>query len=147
DQSHDILIFHQLVRFGVLQILGKGIRNITCFQDKRGETQVSEYLKSTVTGSPITISKKTGTPIVAIIQSLFDLYSEGRISLASNPAKALFYSLRQELSEAANADISNQFKKKLDYRLQNFDEFLELVESGAEPEETICRYLGITREN
>lgn len=147
DQSHDILIFHQLVRFGVLQILGKGIRNITCFQDKRGETQVSEYLKSTVTGSPITISKKTGTSIAEIMQRLFGLYSESRISLTSDPSKALFYSLRQDLTDALNAEISKQLKEKLDYRLRNFEEFLELVESGVEPEQTICRYLGISLEN
>jgi ATP-dependent DNA helicase RecQ len=147
DQSRDILIFHQLVKFGVLQILGKGIRNITCFQDKREQTKFSDYLKATVTGSPITISKKTGTSIAEIMRSLFDLYSEAGISLTSNPAKALFYSLRQDLSDTLNADICKQFKEKLDYRLRNFDEFLELVESGIEPEQTICRYLGISLEN
>jgi Carboxylesterase family len=138
---------HQLVRFGVLQLLGNGIRNIQCFQDKRGETQLSEYLKATVTGSPITIAKKTGTSIAEIMRSLFDLYSEGRISLTKNPAKALFYSLRQDLSDALNAEISKQLKEKLDYRLANFEDFLQLVESGAGPEQMICRYLGINCED
>ena len=64
DESREILIFHQLVKFGVFQLPGKGIRNIQCFGEKQGETLLREYLKATVTGSPITIAKKTETSIV-----------------------------------------------------------------------------------
>jgi ATP-dependent DNA helicase RecQ len=146
EGSQEILIFHQLIKFGVLEILAKGIRNIKCFEDQPGDSRYREYLKATVTGSPITIAKKTGTPIAGIMGSLFDLYMQGKIALSKSPAKALFYSLRQDLTESLNAEISKQLKEKLDYRIANFEEFLELVGSSVEPEETICRYLGIARE-
>ena len=146
DGSQEILIFHQLIKFGVLQIIAKGIRDIRCFDDKPGDRQYREYLRSTVIGSPIAIAKKTGTPLAQIMRSLFDSYLQARITLSKNPAKALFYSLRRDLTEELNTEISKQLKEKLDYRIGNFNEFLDLVESGVEPEQTICRYLGIIRE-
>jgi hypothetical protein len=79
-----------------------------------------------VIGSLIAIPKKTETSIAEIMRSLFDLYSESRISLTSNPAKALFYSLRQDLSGVLDADIGRQFKEKIDYRLAKFEDFCSL---------------------
>jgi len=81
------------------------------------------------------------------MRALFDLYIGARITLTKSPAKALFYSLRQSLTEEINLEISEQIAEKLDYRIARFQEFLDLVESGDQPEQTICRYLGISTES
>ena len=66
-----------------------------------------------IAGSPITIAKKTGTPIAEITRTLFDLYAQGRISLTKNPAKALFYSLRQDLTDTSTLRSASSSRKNL----------------------------------
>ena len=147
DGSSEILIFHQLIKWEILQILAKGIRDIRCFEDKPGDSRFREFLQATAIGSTIAIAKKTGTPIAEIMRALFDRYIQARITLSKSPAKALFYSLRHNLTEDINLEISKQIKEKLDYRVANFQTFLDLVESDDQPEQKICRYLGISCES
>jgi hypothetical protein len=54
---------------------------------------------------------------------VYESYSDGKIALTKAPAKALFYSLQQELTGDANAEIGAQLKAKRDYRRANFEEF------------------------
>jgi ATP-dependent DNA helicase RecQ len=133
-REDEYALFYAFQRIGGINIVGRGPGRLKCFEPSGPEGM--EFLErlsgATTTGTTAAAVRKLGLDTSATIQSLFDLYDRNEIKLVRSPDKTLFYRTR-ELQESELEQITDEINSRVDAKVDNFDEFVALIEAQADP--------------
>lgn len=139
------IAFALLMDYGVIDILAKGVQSIKCFSgvSSEGKAFLDELYTYSRVGLTKVISKKSGKNITALTLEIWDKCIKGDIKIKSAPSKALFYCIKEELTEELKETILNDQLKKKDARVAAFESFVNDIEAGMTAEEIVKKALDI----
>jgi hypothetical protein len=101
-----------------------------------------ERLRSaTRIGNTAAAIRRLGLDAKQTIDQLFDLYHQGELSLVLSPDKTLIFRTRQ-VTEAELESITGEINARVDEKMRRFDQFVALIESGADPEAVLRAEFG-----
>ncbi|MEQ8819033.1 MAG: RecQ family ATP-dependent DNA helicase [Sumerlaeia bacterium] len=142
--DHALTSFHHLVRAGCVQVLGRGIGTIACFEAPPQSCAAFETIRGmTRTGMLITIARRLEQPLHAVRDQLFGLFGAGRLRLTSAPDKCLFLRRGNPLDDNALDGLLTTVEERRAYRLATLARFAAILDSGADPTAGVLAELGI----
>ena len=141
DDEH--ALFYALQRVGALTILARGPGRLQSFEPSGpgGAEMVGRLDSATRIGNTTAAIRKLELDPAETMEKLFALYHDGELKLVRSPDKTLLFEARELLDEAVSK-IVDDISEKVEKRLADFETFVSLVESGADPEETLSRRFG-----
>lgn len=142
DHSRELSSFVALLEAGVLQLRGKGVSNIKCFNTTGPSTDAFlRYQSSSRTGSVSMIAARTQQDPSTIMQELYKGVVDGTISISSAPNKVVFYTHAKSYQECREAIVAD-FDIKRQRREARFEQLVDVISSSS-PELGIYQYLDI----
>ena len=137
--------FALLQDYGVISIVAKGVQSIKCFEGVNavGKTYIEELLKYSKSGLMKIIAKKSGKNINTITLEIWDKCVKGELRMKQAPSKALFYTVKQELTEKLKQQILEDQAEKKEARVTAFESFVNGIEAGQTAEQLIKNALDI----
>lgn len=144
-QEDQHALFYAFQRTGALKVLARGPNRLKCFKAKSEEAKkfLEDLLKHTKTNLLAPAIKKQDKDIALAVQELYELYDSGELVLERSPDRTVFFE-RQDLTDAMIALLVDEISRKVEKRLKGFDEFVELIESEADPTEAVRKRLSHT---
>jgi len=97
---------------------------------------------ATATGNITAAIRKLQLNPADTMQQLFTLYDRGELKLVRSPDKTLLIQTRELRDDEVQA-IVDDMAEKVQKRLAGFEEFVALVESGADPTKALRDRFGI----
>ena len=85
--------------------------------------------------------RNLGLDPAATMEQLFELYDRGELKLARSPDKTLLFQTR-DLQEDEIQNIVDDIAEKVQNRLNNFNSFVDLIESGVDPSHALKQRFG-----
>lgn len=137
--------FALLMDFDVISVVAKGVQSIKCFEavTPEGKAFLDGIAQYSRTGLVSIISKKSGKNINTLALDIWEQCVNGNVRMRSAPSKAIFYSIRRDLTdEIIDTILSDQSAKK-ELRVKAFDLFTEGIESGKTAEQLVKEALNI----
>lgn len=137
--------FALLMDYNVISVVAKGVTSLKCFEAVTpiGKSFLDEMGSYSRTGLVSVIAKKTGKNINALSQEIWEQCVKGDLSLKSAPSKAIFYTIKNELTDdIVDAIISDQAEKK-ELRVKAFERFTDGIEAGKTAEQLVKEALNI----
>ena len=137
--------FALLMDYGVITVIAKGVQSIKCFEGitNRGKAYIEELSKLSRTGLMKVISKKSGKSINSLTLEIWSMCISGDLRLIKAPSKALFYTVKNELTEELSKRILTDQAEKKEARVAAFESFVEGIESGQTAEQLVKKALDI----
>ena len=137
--------FALLMDYDVVSVVAKGVTSLKCFEAVTSDGE--EYLKSmskfSRTGLVSYIAKKSGKNINALSLEIWEHCVNGDLRMKSAPSKAIFYTIKNELTdELVEKIISDQTSKK-ERRVAAFEKFTSGIEAGRTAEQLVKEALDI----
>jgi hypothetical protein len=142
-------VYHYLLRSNVVDILCKGVQNISVFEknDQNTLTTFDAYQTASGPGIVVLAAQRTNTPIQKVMEDLYRWYAQGRIKAIRNPAKVLIIEQRLEtLPEDKIAEIMADVAERKAYQYGLLDDLVALLDKFQNSitfHQEIGRYLGI----
>ena len=139
------IAFALLMDYGVISIISKGVQSIKCFEGitPSGKAYLDELSKFSKTGLMKIIAKKSDKNINTITLDLWGKCIKGDLRMKQAPSKALFYTVRKDLSDDLIRIILDDQAAKKEARVAAFESFVEGIESGQTAEQLIKKALDI----
>lgn len=137
--------FALLMDYGVISIVAKGVQSIKCFEARNddGKKFLSELFTYSRTGLVSIAAKKSGKNINTLSLEIWEQCVKGNIRLKYAPSKAIFYTVKKELTdEIVQVILADQAEKK-ELRVKAFEKFTEGIEAGKTAEELVKEALNI----
>ncbi len=137
--------FALLMDYGVISIVTKGVQTIKCFEGvtDSGKAYLDELAKYSKSGLMKIIAKKSDKNINTIALELWDKCVKGDLRMKLAPSKALFYTIKEELTEDLTKKILDDQAAKKEARVAAFESFVAGIESGQTAEQLIKKALDI----
>ena len=137
--------FALLMDYNVISIIAKGVQSIKCFEGATasGKAYLDELAKYSKTGLMKIIAKKSDKNINTITLELWDKCVKGDLRMKLAPSKALFYTVKQELTTELEKQILDDQARKKEARVAAFESFVAGIESGQSAEVLIKKALDI----
>lgn len=137
--------FALLMDYGVISIVAKGVQSIKCFEGATpaGKAYLEELSKYSRTGLMSIIAKKSDKNINAITLELWDRCIKGDLKMKLAPSKALFYTIKRELTDDLTKTILDDQAAKKEARVAAFESFVDGIEAGRTAEELVKEALDI----
>mgnify|MGYP002414118877 CR=1 FL=1 len=144
DDNIPLMIFAKFIEKGHIQILCKGIYRIDCIENLKGNLQFSNYQK--INKHTQLIAKRLGEDLVAVNQNIFQLINKKEIKLNKSPEKVLFYKVVKELTQADCDEMTEEFNKIRDYKIDGLEKLNKVLLGETNIEEALKEHLGITQK-
>lgn len=137
--------FALLMDYDVISIVAKGVQTIKCFEGitPSGKAYLDELGKFSKSGLMKIIAKKSGKNINSISLELWDKCINGDLRMKLAPSKALFYTVKNELTEELTKTILADQAAKKESRVASFERFVAGIESGQSAEQLVKKALDI----
>ena len=137
--------FALLMDYGVISIIAKGVQTIKCFEGvtDSGKVYLDGLAKYSKSGLMKIIAKKSDKNINTITLELWDKCVKGDLRMKLAPSKALFYTIKEELTEDLTKKILDDQAAKKEARVAAFESFVSGIESGQTAEQLIKKALDI----
>lgn len=137
--------FALLMDYGVISVIAKGVQSIRCFEGvtATGKAFMDDLANYSKSGLMKIIAKKSGKNINNITLEIWSKCINGDIRLKKAPDKALFYTIKKELTEDLVKEILNDQAEKKESRVAAFESFVAGIESGQTAEQLIKEALDI----
>lgn len=137
--------FALLMDYGVISVIAKGVQSIKCFEgvSSVGKTYLEELSKYSKTGLMKIIAKKADKNINTLTLELWEKCINGDLKMNLAPSKALFYTIKSELTDDLMKKILDDQARKKEARVTAFESFVDGIESGQSAEQLIKRALDI----
>lgn len=137
--------FSLLMDYGVISIVAKGVNTIKCLEGltASGKAYLDELGKYSKTGLMKVIAKNSDKNINMITWELWEKCVKGDLGMKSAPSKALFYTVKEELTEELTKRILEDQAVKKEVRVAAFESFVDGIESGQTAEQLIKKALDI----
>lgn len=131
-------LFYAFQRAGALEIVCRGPGRLQVLKSSGpdGDSELSRLGAATRTGSIPTAFRKLGVDPRLGYEQLFDLFRRQQIALVRSPDNVVVYKART-LSEKAADEIAADVDAKVEFRLQEFEAFDQLIMSADRPEEAL----------
>jgi ATP-dependent DNA helicase RecQ len=141
DDEH--ALFYAFQRVGAVNILARGPNRIKSLEPRTPEAMafLQMLLEATRTGSTAAAIRKIGIDTQETISTLYELYDKGEIKLNSSPDKTIFFQTR-EITDEDITKIVSDLTEKVNKRLAAFEQFVTLIESGADPSTALASRFG-----
>ncbi len=142
-REDDYALFYAFQRVGALSVVARGTGRLGSFEARgpEGTALLQRLANATKTKNiPIAINRLQLDP-AATMESLFDLYHRGEIKLVRSPDKTLLFENR-ELTNSDVDGIAAEIEDRVNRRLERFDQFVAIVESGGDPTEALRARFG-----
>ncbi|MCR4616643.1 MAG: RecQ family ATP-dependent DNA helicase [Lachnospiraceae bacterium] len=139
------IAFALLMDYGVISIVAKGVQSIKCFDGvtKEGKEYLDELAKYSKSGLMKVIAKKAEKNINTITLELWDRCVKGDLKMKSAPSKALFYTVKKELTDDLTKKILEDQEEKKSARVAAFESFVNGIEAGQTAEQLVKKALDI----
>lgn len=137
--------FALLMDYGVISIVAKGVQTIKCFEGvtASGKAYLDELAKYSKSGLMKIIAKKSDKNINTITLELWEKCVKGDLRMKLAPSKALFYTVKKDLTEDLAKRILDDQAVKKEARVAAFESFVAGIESGQTAEQLIKKALDI----
>lgn len=142
-KDDEYALFYALQRVRALTILARGPGRLQSFEPSgpSGAEMLAQLNSATRIGNTTAAIRKLELDPAETMEKLFALYHDGELKLVRSPDKTLLFEAGELLDEVVSKivdDISEKVKKRLD----DFENFVSLVEAGDDPEEALSRRFG-----
>lgn len=137
--------FALLLDYGVLSVAAKGVQSLKCFEavNDAGRSFLEGLAEYSKTGLVSIVAKRSGKNINTLTLELWDQCAKGNIRMKSAPSKAIFYTVKNELTDdIVHAIVEDQQAKK-EARVKAFESFTSGIEAGKTAEELVKEALGL----
>lgn len=137
--------FALLMDYGVISIVAKGVQSIRCFEGvtAEGKSFLDDLSGYSKTGLMSVIVKKSGKNINALVLEIWGRCVKGDIKMKLAPDKAIFYTIKNEVTDDLIEKIISDQNSKKEKRVQAFEHFVNGIESGKTAEELVKEALDI----
>ena len=98
-------------------------------------------MTATTIGNTTAAIRKLGLDPAAAMEEIFDLYDRNEIKFVRSPDKTLLFQTRDLTDEDVQNIISN-ITEKVEKRLIDFELFVELIETKADPVSVLQKRFG-----
>ena len=137
--------FALLMDYGVISVVAKGVQTIKCFEGVTPEgkeylDRLSSYSK---TGLMKIIAKKSEKNINTLSLEIWEHCVKGDLKMKLAPSKALFYTIKKELTDDLRNKILEDQAAKKEKRVAAFESFVCGIEAGKSAEELVKAALDI----
>jgi len=137
--------FSLLMDYGVVSVIAKSVRSINCFEGvtlagKQFLSDLSQYSRA---GLVKVIAKKSGANINTLSLDIWKKCVDGDIKVKSAPGKAVFYTIKKELTEELAKQIIEDQNAKKEERVAAFESFVSGIEKGLTAEQLVKDALDI----
>ena len=142
-KDDEYALFYALQRVGCLTILARGPGRLRVFEPSGpiGNEMLAELNSATRTGTTAAAIRKLELGPAETIDKLFELYHDRELKLVRSPDKTLLFEIG-ELQDETVSKIVEDISEKVRKRLDDFEIFVSLVESGADPGDALSRRFG-----
>ncbi len=139
------IAFALLMDYGVISIVAKGVQTLKCFEGvtKEGKEYLAELGKYSKSGLMKVIAQKAGKNINTMTLELWDRCVKGDLKMKSAPSKALFYTVKRELTKELMLKILDDQEEKKNTRVLEFESFVYGIEKGQSAEQLVKKALDI----
>lgn len=137
--------FALLMDYGVISVVAKGVQSVKCFEavNEDGRKYLDDVFRCSKTGLVSISARKSGKNINTFSLEIWEQCVKGNIRMKSAPSKAIFYTIKQELTdEIMQAILADQSEKK-DLRVKAFEKFTDGIEAGKTAQELVREALNI----
>lgn len=137
--------FALLMDYGVISVVAKGVQTVKCFEGVTtpGKAYLDELAKYSKSGLTKIIANKSEKNINTITLELWEKCVKGDLRMKQAPSKALFYTVKEELTEEIVKRILVDQDTKKKARVEAFEKFVAGIESGQTAEQLIKKALDI----
>lgn len=137
--------FALLMDYDVISIVAKGVQTIKCFEGitPSGKAYLDDLARYSKSGLMKIIAKKSGKNINTISLELWDKCINGELRMKLAPSKALFYTIKNELTEEMIKAILEDQAAKKESRVAAFERFVSGIEAGQSAEQLVKKALDI----
>lgn len=137
--------FALLMDYNVISVVAKGIQSIKCFEalNDEGKKFLSDLFQYSRVGLVSIAAKKSGKNINTLSLEIWEQCVKGNIRMKSAPSKAIFYTVKNELTDEIVQNILVDQAEKKDLRVKTFEKFTEGIEAGKTAKELVKEALNI----
>ena len=122
--------FALLVDYGVLVVVAKGVQSLDCLQGvtAEGKAFLAELRSHTKTGLVKVCAKRSGRDIPSLTHEIWSHCASGDIRIKSEPTRAVFYRVGNELTDEIAERIVADQEAKRRARRRAFERFADGIE-------------------
>ena len=137
--------FALLVDYEVISVVAKGVQSLKCFEavTLEGKAFLDSLAGFSKTGLVSIVSKKSGKNINTLTLDIWSHCVNGDIRVKSAPSKAIFYTVKKDLTDEIVEQILSDQAAKKELRVQAFEQFTQGIESGKTAEQLVKEALDI----
>lgn len=137
--------FSLLMDYGVISIIAKGLQSIRCLEGitQTGKAYLDELSSYSRTGLMKIIAKKSGKNINTLTLDIWRMCANGDLRMKLAPNKALFYTIKKDLTDDLIHEILSDQETKKKARVAAFERFVEGIEAGKTAEQLVKEALDI----
>lgn len=137
--------FALLMDYNIISVVAKGVQSIKCFEavNDEGKKFLSDLFQYSGMGLMSVIAKKSGKNINALSLEIWEHCVKRTIRMKSAPGKAIFYTVKNELTDELVQEILADQAEKNDLRVKAFQKFTEGIEAGKTAKELVQATLDI----
>jgi ATP-dependent DNA helicase RecQ len=137
-RDDEYALFYAFERIGAIQILARGPGRLKCLEPRgpHGMALLQRLKSATRIENTAAAIRRLGLDAKATVDELFDLYHRGELSLVQSPDKTLIFRTRQ-ITEGELETITVEINARVDGKMLRFDQFVELIETSAHPDDVL----------
>lgn len=137
--------FALLMDYDVISVAAKGVQSLNCFEAATddGQAFLDNLATFSKTGLVSIVAKKSGKNISSLTLDIWKHCVKGDIRPKSAPSKAIFYTIKNELTDDIVEQIISDQTAKKELRVQAFNRFTQGIEDGKTAEQLVKEALGI----
>ena len=131
--------------YDVVSVVAKGVQSLKCFEavTADGKAFLGSMAGLSRTGLVSIVAKKSGKNINTLTLDIWKHCVNGDIRLKSAPSKAIFYTIKTELTDDIVEQILSDQAAKKELRVQAFERFTQGIEAGKTAEQLVKEALDI----
>jgi len=137
--------FALLMDYNVISVVAKGVQSIRCFEGvtPSGQVFLDELSNYSKTGLMSIIVKKSQKNINTLTLEIWDRCVKGNIRMKLAPNKAVFYTIKNEVTDELIQKILDDQAAKKYARVRAFEQFVNGIEEGKTAEQLVKEALDL----
>lgn len=137
--------FALLMDYNIISVVAKGVQSIKCFEavNDDGKKFLNDLFQYSRMGLVSIAAKKSEKNINTLSLEIWEQCVNGNIRMKSAPGKAIFYTVKNELTDEIAQNILADQAEKKSLRIKAFEKFTEGIEAGKTAEELVKEALNI----
>lgn len=134
-RDDEYAMFYAFARIGAIQVLARGPGRLKCLEPRgpEGAALLQQLTAATRIGNIAAAIRQLGLDPKETIERILELYHRGELVLVQSPDKTLFFRTR-EVTQDELESITQQIDARVDAKAKRFEKFVQVIESGSNPD-------------